>query len=435
LFDSSKGISIEVNGENDRLIVKVPELELSINTNQNKGWSATFNNLAVIHKHSTVLQQYLLESGNLTIASKDGKTPYNFTANIPCRYPVLVKDGTPVSQLNISGDITDKGWYATINREIQVRYSEQLIITSNNLSFNLPAIRAFLKNRPKSILINPEKKKTIKYIFNATDSSLFFSPENEILADRVHIENVNDKTIMRLEYGSGYISVDFTGEIFILKGAKLDHAFMSALASKAQFEKGQMSVAAKGKFDKFSILFKIEDTVLKQFSVLQNILAFIDTIPTLITFSLPEYNSRGLPLKSAIIGMVVEEGMATIKSFEMKSPELNMAGSGWIDFPCNKIDMDFNVITQARTNLKKIPLVGYILTGNKKHPSVTVKVSGDLHNPKVENSLLQQTAALPFSILLRTLSLPFHLVNSMVDSTKNSQDGKSVQNSEKENKQ
>ena len=86
--------------------------------------------------------------------------------------------------------------------------------------------------------------------------------------------------------------------------------------------------------------------------------------------------------------------------------------------------MDLNLITQAKKNISKIPLAGYILVGDEKRPSVTVKISGDLLNPKVENSTVKEVITLPFAILLRTLALPLHLVDSMIDSTEDGQDEK-----------
>ena len=433
LFGASKGIPVEISEKDEKLVIRIPELDLSISTSESKGWSATFHDLAAIHQRSPLLQQYMVDSGSLTISSENGKKPYSFTADIPYRYPFLVKDDTPVAHLNISGEISGSGFNAIVNEELQIEYSDQLTITSKDLNFNIPAITSFLKERPESAVVDSEKKRAIKYIFDATDGSLFFRPGAEILADRIHIENVDDKTILRLEHGSGYIDLDLTGDSFTLEGQKLDHTFMSALVEKAQFDNGQMSMAAKGTFDKFSALFKIENTILKKMKAMQNVLAFVNTIPALITFSLPEYNSRGLPLDSVIVGMAVEEGTAVIESFEMDSPELDIAGSGWIDFPKKQIDMDFNLFTQARTNVKKIPLAGYILAGGEKRPSVTLKVSGDLHDPKVENSLLKQAVTMPYAILVRTLALPFHLVDSMTDSHDVGQNGKNELNIEKTN--
>ena len=431
LLDSPDGISVKVSGKDNKLVINVPELDLMISTDENKGWSVQFHDLATIHRRSTLLQQYQLDAGTMTLFSKEGKKPYSFTADIPYRYSFLVEDNTPASRLNITGEITDEGWHAAVNEKIQIQFRDELDITAKNVSLNIPAIGTFLKERPEYAAVDQGEKRRFKYSFEGTDSSLFFRPGAEILADRIHIENRDDKTIMRLDHGAGYVVLNLAGDSFTLEGKKLDHTFMSGLIEEAQFESGQMSVVGQGTFDKFSVLVKIEDTVLKKLKSFQNILAFVNTIPAFITFSLPEYNSRGLPLRSAVVGMAVEGGVATVESFEMESPELNMNGNGWINFPQNLIDMDFSLTTQAKANIKKIPLAGYILAGGEKRPSLTLKVTGDLHNPKVENSMLQGVVTFPFAVLLRTLALPFHLVDSMIGSTEKRQDEKSESTVEK----
>jgi hypothetical protein len=224
---------------------------------------------------------------------------------------------------------------------------------------------------------------------------------------------------MRLDHGDGSIVFDIEDTDFSFEGKAINSVFMSALIKGAQFNNGRMNLAAQGSFDNFSVLFKIEDTLLTKFRVMNNILAFLNSIPALITLSLPEFNSKGLPIQSAVIGMIVQNGTATIKSFTLESPEMTMAGSGNVNFPENTIDMNFNIITQAKTNIGKIPLLGYVLVGKKKRPSLTINVAGNLQNPVVHNSALEDVISLPFNILFRTLALPFHLVDSMTDSAQN----------------
>ncbi len=416
LLGSSSGIDVEISRKNESLVINVPELDLEISTGKNKSWSARFNDLAAIHRHSTVLQQYLLDAGSLTISSKNGEQPYNFAADIPFPYSFLMKDGKVVEQLQVTGDITSHGVRATVNEELQIQYNDQLTITSRDLAYNIPAIFNFLKDRPKSIPAAPLKEKKLICIFEASNSSLFFKPGSQILADRIYFECINNKTSIHLQHGPGTISLDIEGDSFSLMGQEFNDTFMDAFFQGARFQNGQMSMAAKGSFDNFTALFKIENTILKDFRILHNTLAVLNTIPALVTFSLPEYSSEGLPVSSAVAGMEIKEGIATLESVTLESSELHLTGSGRINFPENLIDMDFNLITQAKENMTKIPLIGYILVGEEKHPSVTIKVSGDLLDPKVENSVFQEVATIPFSILYRTLKLPVHLVDSMNDS-------------------
>ena len=127
-----------------------------------------------------------------------------------------------------------------------------------------------------------------------------------------------------------------------------------------------------------------------------------DTAPTHLSLEKPENSAAPLDLNKAPLDIV--------------SSQLTIAGTGWVDFPEKKIEMEMNLTTQSKKNINKIPLVGYILVGKEKKPSITMKVSGDLLNPDVEHAMFREVATLPFGILFRTLALPAHLVSPIFTS-------------------
>ena len=100
-----------------------------------------------------------------------------------------------------------------------------------------------------------------------------------------------------------------------------------------------------------------------------------------------------------------------------------MKGAGEVDFIHNQMNMVVNLITQAKVNINKIPLLGYIFAGKEKRPSITLKVSGSLDDPQVDYSVFREVATLPFSILYRTLTLPSRLVDTMVELNDNANNG------------
>ena len=304
---------------------------------------------------------------------------------------------------------------AAINDKLQLHYAEKLEISSEHILYNIPAISKFYKECVLSLDDKKEKEVTFSTILTATDSGLYLSPNSQVIAETLTLSSVNKKIDMELISGSGKIIIVMEGENFSLHGNDLNDTFMNALSPDAHLRNGKMSVAGKGKFDDFSVVLEIEKTVLEDFKTLNNILALVNTIPALITFSLPSYSSSGLHLSSAVLGMKVVDGVAVIESMVIESPELSIIGKGWLDFIEKKIDMRLNLITQSKKNMRKIPLVGYILAGKKKQPSITVTVSGDLENPEVEHKTFKEVATIPFSILYRTLALPAHLVSPLLD--------------------
>ncbi|MCJ7765154.1 MAG: AsmA-like C-terminal domain-containing protein, partial [Thiovulaceae bacterium] len=71
-----------------------------------------------------------------------------------------------------------------------------------------------------------------------------------------------------------------------------------------------------------------------------------------------------------------------------------------------------SLVTEATTNLAKIPFIGYILLGKEdKKVTTTITLTGAIENPIVENTLAKDIAIAPFNILKRALTFPIHYMD------------------------
>jgi hypothetical protein len=125
----------------------------------------------------------------------------------------------------------------------------------------------------------------------------------------------------------------------------LSDEFMGALIEASRFQGGAVSATAKGKFTEFSAVLEIKDTPLSELATVHNVRAFLDTVPALMTLSLPEYETRGFLVDSVAVGMIYNSKVATIESMKIFSPELHAKGAGMINFANKTIDMDVNLNT------------------------------------------------------------------------------------------
>jgi len=410
-----EAFTLQLDGSGPYLQIFVPELGLEVTTGENKQWSVYVSDLKNVHDRSPLLQQFKIDNGEVTVSSADGGAPYLVQADILWHYPVLVHNNKPIEQYRLSGTVEDGNVQLNINEKVSINYKENIEINSDQISYNIPAISKFFKDCIQPRSESEDKENNILTTLIATDSGFYLSPDSQVIAKTVTLSSINNKIDIELFSGFGEIVIAMEGEEFSLQGDELDDRFMNALSPDAHIRNGSMTVAAKGKYDDFSVLIEVKKTVLENFQTLNNILAFVNTIPALITFNLPRYSSSGLYVTSAVAGMRVVDGIAEMSSMELESPELSITGEGWVDFPDKKIEMNLNLITQSKKNMNKIPLIGYILAGKKKHPSITVTVSGDLADPKVEHKTFKEVATLPFSILYRTLALPAHIVSPFLE--------------------
>lgn len=415
---------VDVEDSVDELSMRVADLDMEIIVDSNYGWAVSAHDLAAVYDHSPFLQRYLLDKGSLSVASREGGG-YRFSADIPYDYALAMKDGVPVKRYHIKGAVDGDGLLrAMINSNMEVLYDTALKLSTRDCAFNIPEIRRLITDLPQSEeeLVNDDD--SLQIHLRASTIRFMLSPTRAILADSVALDYGAGKAKIRLTQGPGKIHMEINGNDFLLSGEGLDDVFMAGIFPSAEFKNGRLSIAAKGNFDEFNSIIKLEDTILINFKALNNVLALVNTIPALVTFSLPGYSTQGLHVNSIISGLSVKEGVVTFRSMVLESPEITMKGTGWIDANKETIAMDLNLITQAKKNVNKIPLVGYVLVGTEKHPSITVKISGSIFDPKVEHSAYTEMAAKPFFMLYRTLALPLYLVAPVFGLDDKDEDGK-----------
>lgn len=410
-----KNLTVTVKKSEEILSLTLPDLQVKFDKPTSKGWTLQIGDLKALQKQLPALDKIPLENGQLSISSENGKRPYTFSGNGRFDLPILVSDTTPITDISLTGKIASNGLFATVNDSLQIAYTgEKMTVQANGTGINLPVLITLIT--PKAPKEPTDKKRTPSSTFGATiyDTYLFLGKDSKILADQLDLTYHDNTTTAKLKHGQGTISSTIDGNIFSIEAVDLNDIFMGSLIHNSIFSKGKMSVAAHGAFNDFSTILKIENTTLKSMKSLNNIMALLNTVPALVTFSVPEYSRKGLDIDSAIVGMTIVDRKATVKSMQVESPQLSMTGLGWLDFPQRTLELDLSLTTKARSNIKKIPIVGYIVTSNKEDESTSLQVSGKIGDPEVKTSLVKDVATMPFDILYSILNIPIKLVKRVI---------------------
>lgn len=412
-LEIGRNADVEVSGVGGKFVVYFPNFDLQVTTDEQKNWSAVFGDLSAIYSRSKVLQKYKIKEGSLSVSSEYGVRPYRFTADVRMPYPLLVEGGEPTEQVKVTGKLADEGVFATVNENLDIVYRDSnLTLSSRQIDYNVNAVMQLLSDfKPlnKSADTKPEDKQSLLVELHAEDSQIYLSPQSKLLADTIDLKFMEGKISANLEHGPGQIELQLEKGTFLIESRDLNDEFMGALIKNSRFQGGRMSMVSQGSFDDFSIVFDLQDTNISGLAMVNNVMALLNTVPALMTFSLPEYNSEGLPIDSAIAGMTFKKKVGIFESLEVKGPELQVIGTGQMDFSKQLIDMDIHIKTQASKNVGKIPLIGYVLAGKDEDASLSLKITGGFDDPEVTNSLVQDIVVYPVEILFRTLKLPFHL--------------------------
>jgi hypothetical protein len=394
--------------------IVIPSINMVYST-LGHGWRLHFFSLDAFTRHSPLLRDYNLTDSTISAWSESGGYPVSFEGTVDYPYALTAFDGKPVNTYQFKGQIEQNGSLeSTINDRITVERSDTIRIRSNGVAFSQPELTRFYREHHFSSDENGSESNTTIHI-DANNTAILFPGDRKAKADRITIDYSNNHIQGQLYKADGGAKLEVKGETFYLFGYRLDDDFMNHFFNLTKVKGGTLDFYLIGEKDDFKGLAKINDTTVRDYVLFNNLFAFINTVPALVTFSLPSYETNGIQVRSAYAELAFHEKVLSISNIKIDSKELDFAGQGAIDYNTERIKMQLTVKTRAAENIRKIPLVGYILVGDDQSVLTTLNVSGPLSDPKVENTIAKDIIVSPFNILKRTLDFPVHYLK-MLDS-------------------
>ncbi len=130
----------------------------------------------------------------------------------------------------------------------------------------------------------------------------------------------------------------------------------------------------------------LENGVIERWNILSKIFSVLN-VSQLLMGRLPDLKSKGLPFHQISANVLIKDGVATTEDLFVDSDAIRITLAGGIDLGKGTIDAKIGVhpLVTVDTLLSKIPIVGYILTGNEKaFISYYYEVKGDLEDPRIE---------------------------------------------------
>ena len=395
-----------IDGEN--ITINSKELDATF-VSSNEQWRLTLNSLATIAKKSHFLQKYKLNEGEISFYKKSDALYTQFNANIRYPYCLLVNKDKKITRYSILGEITkEHKIYLTVNKNINVKIDKDIKIKIHDTGLNIDAIIDFTKQITQS---NSGKSK-LKLSIDAIKSYLYLGNKRYALSDIMHLQYYNNILTAQLVHKNGNAGFKLENNKFHLYGKNFNDKFMEKLFVLSKFSGGSLDFSMDGTLDDYKGVFYIYDTTMIDYKLLNNILAFINTVPSLVTFSLPGYSKKGLHVKNAYAKFHAKKGVFNISDIYLESKELNILGKGNADINKNSIDLILNLKTDLGSNLSKVPLVGYIIFDGK-NISTTLKITGKLNDPTVNTMLAKDIVVAPLNIIKRTLTLPFKFLQKL----------------------
>ena len=398
-----QNLSIAIDTNNKKVALKVKKLDMQY-ISADDSWKLEFNSIEKLIKQYKKLQEYDLKNGRFTIFKDKDNKDIMFKAETKYPYKILVKDNTPIEDYTITGKLQNKTKDISlkINDVIDLKIGKDIEIRASDIGVNLNAIMDYFSDQDKNTT-----NTDVKNVFmELKDSYLWISKDRHVISDKINLQYFNKITTAQLTYKKGKAGFKFDDGKFHLYGEDFNDYFMDNLFALSKFKDGDLSFSLHGTTKEYDGVFYINHTTIMDYKILNNILAFINTVPSLITFSLPGYNKNGLAVKKAYANFHLKNDVFNFKNIYLDSKEIDIVGRGNSSIKNNTIDLELNLKSDLGSSMKNIPIVGYILLGDDTI-STSLKISGSLHDPKVRSMIAKDIIVAPVNIIKRTLLLPF----------------------------
>ena len=371
-------------------------------------WKLKIGSLNKMEKDSPILQNLKIDEGHLLVTQEHNKSKINIQATIQYDYKLLMINNKAIKEYKINGSIDNSVTKLNINDRVNIKIANDIDINMKDCGLNVSEFMRFKDD----IKLNIKKKSKQRTLMHAKNFYFYIEKDRKIISDNIELQHNDTLTTAKLEYKKGSANLKIENNKFDLYGNDFNDKFMENIFVLSKFHGGDLDFFLKGTFDKYSGTINIKNTTLLHYKILNNVLAFINTIPSLLTFSLPGYNKKGLKIQSAYGKFNVDNGEFNLSDFLVDSKEIDITGRGIANIKKDYINMDLNLKTDLGSNMKNIPIVGYILL-DKDSVSTSIKISGKLSDPDVKSLLAKDIATAPLNIIKRTVLLPFKVIKNI----------------------
>ena len=389
--------SVKENG----LTIESKESRSSFNLNDER-WSLNLRALENLYRYSDLMKKYHIENGEVEFYKKLTDDTTHFKAKINYPYKLLIKNGQPLDEYTLTGRISkNQNVYIKINQKVNIALKDTVSINIQDSNVSLPEVLKMFSD-----LDNNDSNSSVDVNLKALNSAIYLGDGRYAVYDTLKAQYHDKIFTAQLKHKNGKAGFKLEDQKFHLYGEDFGDQFMEKLFIFSKFKDGKFDFNIDGTLDKFSGIFLVEKSTLMDYVLLNNVLAFINTVPSLVTFSVPGYSKNGLFMNHAYLKFDYNKGVYNINEMYMDSKELKISASGKADTINDTVDMSMNLKTDIASDISKIPLVGYIIFDGKAI-STSVTITGKLSDPKIESGLAKDVIIAPLNIIKRTLKLPF----------------------------
>lgn len=397
--------------------------------------------------YSPLINYLGITAGSLRISTPDFKA-FGFTIHLSdLSLPLYQKNAQKLSEISISGKIDSSGLNASSpNQEVSFSTKKnQNNINFKNIDFNLdeflqseiPAIKEIFinKNHTKLTLAQIEEetqfikeKQRYERAHNIDphitvvdcDNLVLTYQEYKIPSDTINLRLRDGRLSADATYKNGVVNLDVVHDNIFIKASNFSGDFVDQVIKKNIVNGGLYTLTGIYRDEVFNGELKIQNTLIKDFAILQNIVGFIDSVPSLIVFKNPGLGAKGFEIQQGHVVFAVNSKYIGLERINFIGSSMDIDGNGIVEKKSEEINMNLSISTVKNLSniINKIPIVGYLILGKEGKISTNLIINGTLQNPKVQVTLAQDTITAPFNILKRIFTPIDIIVDEIIKETR-----------------
>ena len=398
--------------------VKIPKLQTEVNISNLI--YLDFGEVGLFRNYLPIAQKYPKISGEVQVIldkniSIDGK--------LNMKQKVL-KDGNRfIEDFNFSGTILGEDMKISVNDKIFIDKSAKIDILIDDYDFNITGLNDFIdmnsskepKKNDENFSMNIEQE--INLYLNGT-SIYLTDMNNSFNSKSIFLTIFGDKIYLKTELlDRGTITVETKNDRYIVKAVNLGEPFIASLSNFHGISGGDYNLYIKGIKEDFRGLLQFRKLKVKNMDLVNNILAFINTVPALLTFSRPGFNHNGLRILAGYIDFEKIGDRIYFRDIQIKGESIDFSGKGYIDIANNKISMqiDISAIKYIDKFIENIPIANYLILGDDGSITTRIVIRGNLDDPKISSQIHKDIFYTPLELTKRVFNLPTKMLEVLKD--------------------
>ncbi|MDD3617990.1 MAG: AsmA-like C-terminal domain-containing protein [Desulfobulbaceae bacterium] len=396
---------VAVDFSTDPVTLRLPEWETVIRLHRDET-GISIGSLRTVAPAVPLLDGLPFNEGYLHLAVRD-PLAVRFDGEVEVSGSPLVLDGQPVTSFRFQGAGTLDSIEASANDErITIAMTDRLTIRLRDYFVVLDrnSFAADGDGRPFPLPVTVTGPKAL---LNHKETLIATGPFEYTI-------DGPDRTF-GAELGEGRFLYEASGKAFTFTGSKLNAEIARDFITFADLSNGLLDVTLSGTPGNYNGYIEFTEVLIREYLVMNNLIAFLNTIPALATLSSPGFDQDGYRVQNGFVHFDVMDKLLTIRQLRADGITVNSETTGWVDFNERTLHLSMELFTMKDYSkiIGLIPLAGYALLGEDGSLSTSLEITGSLDEPLIQTNLARDILLSPLNILRRTVEWPFRQLEKL----------------------